>query len=72
MESNINKIHHWEILDNRGHPTVEVDVTLEDDRLVFPVSNSQIRTIIHEVDRDGDGQITYYEYLGAIAHVGLQ
>jgi Ca2+-binding EF-hand superfamily protein len=42
------------------------------DRLVFPLSNSQIRTIIHEVDRDGDGQITYYEYLGAIAHVGLQ
>jgi enolase len=29
-------------------------------------------TVEVDVDHDGDGQITYYEYLGAIAHIGFQ
>ncbi len=42
------------------------------DRLVLPLKTEQIKTIIKQVDRDGDGQITYYEYLGAISHIGFQ
>jgi calmodulin len=42
------------------------------DRLAFPLNTEQIKTIIKQVDRDSDGQITYYEYLGAIAHIGFQ
>jgi calmodulin len=42
------------------------------DQLVLPLSATQIQAMMHEVDRDGDEQITYYEYLGAIAHLGFQ
>lgn len=41
-------------------------------QLTLPLNSEQIETIMSEVDRDGDGQITYYEYLGAIAHIGFQ
>lgn len=42
------------------------------DRLTLPLDIEQITTMVKQVDRDGDGQITYYEFLGAIAHIGFQ
>jgi Ca2+-binding EF-hand superfamily protein len=42
------------------------------DRLVLPLSTDQVKAIMVAADRDGDGCLTYYEYLGAITHVGFQ
>jgi Ca2+-binding EF-hand superfamily protein len=42
------------------------------DRLVLPLSSDQVKSIMVKVDRDGDGYLTYYEYLGAITHTGFQ
>ncbi|WP_421654565.1 EF-hand domain-containing protein [Leptothermofonsia sp. ETS-13] len=58
-------------LDRNGLLSLEEALDIAD-RLVLPLSRSQIQTIMAEVDRDRDGQITYYEYLGAIAHIGFQ
>lgn len=58
-------------LDQNGLLSLEEAINIAD-QLVLPLNTSQVQTIIREVDRDGDGQITYYEYLGAIAHIGFQ
>lgn len=58
-------------LDQNGLLSIEEALNIAD-RLVLPLNATQVETIIREVDRDGDGQITYYEYLGAIAHIGFQ
>ena len=58
-------------LDKNGLLSIEEALNIAD-RLVLPLSTTQVQTIVREVDRDGDGQITYYEYLGAIAHIGFQ
>jgi Ca2+-binding EF-hand superfamily protein len=58
-------------LDRNGLLSIEEAINIAD-QLVLPVSSGQIQVIINEVDRDGDGQITYYEYLGAISHIGFQ
>lgn len=58
-------------LDQNGLLSLEEAINIAD-QLVLPLNTSQIQTIIREVDHDGDGQITYYEYLGAIAHIGFQ
>jgi Ca2+-binding EF-hand superfamily protein len=58
-------------LDQNGLLSLEEVINIAD-QLVLPLKTEQIRTIMKEVDRDGDGQITYYEYLGAIAHIGFQ
>ncbi|MGA7936340.1 MAG: EF-hand domain-containing protein [Kovacikia sp.] len=58
-------------LDRNGLLSIEEAISIAN-RLVLPLSTSQIQSIMSEVDRDGDGQITYYEYLGAIAHIGFQ
>lgn len=58
-------------LDRNGLLSLEEALNIAD-RLVLPLNPTQVEAIIREVDRDGDGQITYYEYLGAIAHVGFQ
>lgn len=42
------------------------------DQLVLPLSNDQVKSIMVKADRDGDGCLTYYEYLGAITHIGFQ
>ncbi len=57
--------------DHNGLLSVEEAVEIAE-KLILPLSSDQVETIIHDVDRDGDGQITYYEYLGAIAHIGFQ
>jgi Ca2+-binding EF-hand superfamily protein len=58
-------------LDQNGLLSLEEAINIAD-CLVLPLNNEQIKTILKQVDRDGDGQITYYEYLGAIAHIGFQ
>jgi Ca2+-binding EF-hand superfamily protein len=58
-------------IDHNGFLAIE-DALRIADQLELPLSNEQVETIMHEADRDGDGRITYYEYLGAIAHIGFQ
>lgn len=58
-------------IDHNGFLSVE-DALQIAESLVLPLSTQQVEAIIQEADRDGDGQITYYEYLGAIAHIGFQ
>lgn len=58
-------------LDQNGLLSMEEALNIAE-HLVLPLSPTQVQTIIRKVDRDGDGQITYYEYLGAIAHIGFQ
>jgi len=58
-------------LDQNGLLSIEEALNIAD-RLVLPLSEAQVEAIMHDADRDGDGQITYYEYLGAIAHIGFQ
>jgi len=58
-------------LDRNGLLSLEEAINIAD-QLVLPLNTTQIQTILRNVDRDGDGQITYYEYLGAIAHIGFQ
>jgi Ca2+-binding EF-hand superfamily protein len=42
------------------------------EKLYLPLNAEQVQAIIRKVDGDGDGQVSYYEYLGAIAHIGFQ
>jgi len=58
-------------LDQNGLLSLEEAMNIAN-QLVLPVDAAQIEAIISSVDRDGDGQITYYEYLGAISHIGFQ
>ncbi len=66
----LKKFHELD-LDQNGLLSLEEALNIAD-RLVLPLSKGQVEAIIHAVDRDSDGQITYYEYLGAIAHIGFQ
>ncbi|WP_416676081.1 EF-hand domain-containing protein [Egbenema bharatensis] len=58
-------------LDRNGLLSLEEAINIAD-QLVLPLNTTQIEAILRKIDRDGDGQITYYEYLGAIAHIGFQ
>jgi Ca2+-binding EF-hand superfamily protein len=58
-------------LDRNGLLSLEEAINIAN-YLFIPLNTEQIKIIMKEVDRDGDGQITYYEYLGAIAHIGFQ
>lgn len=58
-------------LDQNGLLSIEEALNIAD-QLVLPLSPPQIKAIMAEVDRDGDRQITYYEYLGVITHIGFQ
>lgn len=42
------------------------------DQLILPVDTAQLEAIMRDLDHDGDGQVTYYEFLGAIVHIGFQ
>jgi hypothetical protein len=58
-------------LDRNGLLSVDEAIEIAT-QLVLPISAPQVQTLISEVDRDGDGQITYFEYLGVITHIGFQ
>ncbi|MGL5080840.1 MAG: EF-hand domain-containing protein [Microcoleaceae cyanobacterium] len=42
------------------------------EELSLPYDHSQIERVLQEIDQDQDGQVTYYEYLGAMIHFGFQ
>ncbi|MEB3359386.1 MAG: EF-hand domain-containing protein [Synechococcales bacterium] len=58
-------------LDQNGLLSVDEAIAIAH-QLVLPLSSQQVQAIITKADHDGDGQVTYYEYLGAIAHIGFQ
>jgi Ca2+-binding EF-hand superfamily protein len=72
-EPNFQILKRFRELDFDQNGLLSLEEALEiADRLVLPLDTEQIKTIMKQVDRDGDGQITYFEYLGAIAHIGFQ
>jgi Ca2+-binding EF-hand superfamily protein len=68
---NILKKFHELDLDRNGLLSLEEAIHIAD-CLTLPLNEEQIKTILKQADRDGSGQITYHEYLGAIAHLGFQ
>jgi Ca2+-binding EF-hand superfamily protein len=58
-------------LDHNDLLSIEEALSIAD-QLVLPLSIEQVKAIVKEADHDGDGQVTYYEYLGAITHLGFQ
>lgn len=58
-------------LDHNGLISLDEALNIAD-KLILPISRTQVVAIILDADHDGDGQITYYEYLGAIARIGFQ
>jgi enolase len=68
--STIIDIHAREILDSRGNPTVEVDVTLEDGTLGRAAVPSGASTGVHEAVEKRDGDKTRYMGKGVRQAVG--
>ncbi|MGF1494184.1 MAG: EF-hand domain-containing protein [Microcoleaceae cyanobacterium] len=58
-------------LENNGLLSFEEAIKIANE-LSLPYTESQLKKALKEIDRDGDGQVTYYEYLGAITHFGFQ
>ncbi len=72
-EPNFSILSRFQELDRDQNDLLSLEEALEiADRLVLPLNPEQVRRIVAEADQDGDGQVTYYEYLGAIAHIGFQ
>jgi Ca2+-binding EF-hand superfamily protein len=73
IEANFNILKKFRELDidQNGLLSLEEAINIAD-YLFLHLNTEQIKIIMKQVDRDGDGQITYYEYLGAIAHIGFQ
>ncbi|MFW2543615.1 phosphopyruvate hydratase [Primorskyibacter sp. 2E107] len=67
--STIIDIHAREILDSRGNPTVEVDVTLEDGTLGRAAVPSGASTGVHEAVERRDGDKTRYMGKGVLEAV---
>ena len=67
--STIIDIHAREILDSRGNPTVEVDVTLEDGTLGRAAVPSGASTGVHEAVEKRDGDKTRYKGKGVLQAV---
>ncbi len=67
--SDIIDIHAREILDSRGNPTVEVDVTLEDGTLGRAAVPSGASTGIHEAVEKRDGDTKRYMGKGVLEAV---
>ena len=67
--STIIDIHAREILDSRGNPTVEVDVTLEDGTLGRAAVPSGASTGVHEAVEKRDGDKSRYKGKGVLEAV---
>ncbi|MCF2872831.1 phosphopyruvate hydratase [Octadecabacter sp. G9-8] len=67
--STIIDIHAREILDSRGNPTVEVDVTLEDGTLGRAAVPSGASTGVHEAVEKRDGDKARYKGKGVLQAV---
>ena len=75
MRTAIKTVHAREILDSRGNPTVEVQVTLEDGRMARAGVPSGASTGVHEALelRDGDkGRFGGKGVLKAVEHVNTE
>ncbi len=68
--TDIIDIHAREILDSRGNPTVEVDVTLEDGTLGRAAVPSGASTGVHEAVEKRDGDKSRYMGKGVLEAVG--
>ncbi len=67
--SKIAKVHAREILDSRGNPTLEVDVTLEDGHIGRAAVPSGASTGIHEAVELRDGDTDRYQGKGVLQAV---
>ncbi|MEM6610332.1 MAG: phosphopyruvate hydratase [Pseudomonadota bacterium] len=67
--STIIDIHAREILDSRGNPTVEVDVTLEDGTMGRAAVPSGASTGVHEAVEKRDGDAARYKGKGVLEAV---
>ncbi|KAG1713847.1 Enolase [Nymphon striatum] len=67
--STIIDIHAREIIDSRGNPTVEVDVTLEDGTMGRAAVPSGASTGVHEAVEKRDGDKARYKGKGVLAAV---
>jgi enolase len=75
MYTNIEHIHAREILDSRGNPTVEVEVTLEDGSFGRAAVPSGASTGVHEASELRDGDKKRYGGKGvkkAVGHVNKE
>ena len=75
MRTAIRTVHAREILDSRGNPTVEVEVTLDDGRMARAGVPSGASTGVHEALelRDGDkGRFGGKGVLKAVEHVNTE
>jgi enolase len=75
VKTAIRTVHAREILDSRGNPTVEVELTLEDGRMARAGVPSGASTGVHEALelRDGDkGRFGGKGVLKAVAHVNTE
>ncbi len=70
MQLTIENIHAREVLDSRGNPTVEVEVTLEDGSQGRAIVPSGASTGIHEALELRDGDKSRYGGKGVIKAVG--
>jgi calmodulin len=58
-------------LDRNGLLSLEEALSIAE-QLSLPLSTERVRRLMSDIAGNGEGQITYYEYLGAIAHIGFQ
>ncbi len=75
MYTRIEKVHAREILDSRGNPTVEVEITLEDGAFGRAAVPSGASTGVHEALELRDGDKTRYGGKGtlqAVDHVNKE
>ena len=74
MSALIKKVHAREILDSRGNPTVEVEVTLEDGSHGRAAVPSGASTGVYEALELRDGETGRYQGKGvlrAVEHVNI-
>jgi calcium-binding protein CML len=72
-EPNLGILKRFREMDLDKNGLISLDEALQiAAKLYLPLSADEVRIMIKKVDKDGDGQVSYYEYLGAIAQIGFQ
>ncbi len=73
VEPHFSILKRFRELDPQHNGLLSLDEAVDiADKLTLPLTREQIQGIMEHIDRNGDKQITYYEYLEAIAHIGFQ
>jgi len=70
MSASIKKVHAREILDSRGNPTVEVEITLSDGSFGRAAVPSGASTGVYEALELRDGDMSRYQGKGVLKAVG--